>query len=319
MEYYGITSSQTTVQLPGLPSVYHAQGLTADIAEELWQAGFHDIDVSDKFYHKPLSKRICNFRVDFVGQIEFKGWLVERGAKIFSPMRGPHRHSGPKNDITTLHPERRALHHMAADMAIMVRRTRVARSTHKIVIMEDYRPCLLSERSRQLFTTIFLSSCSDGCSCACSSRGCTASTILQKGLQRLHVTKCLLIFLGPLKDRLIDEIIRFNTFQELQLQHTCCQTEYEESLDDWDVENKGKFRDLELDEIEEIRNENSEGIELLEELMVEFRNKRGDQSLVPFLKGYWTTRMDEVYRTRGKVDLEKAKEMGIAWEPEQVV
>jgi hypothetical protein len=300
--------------------------LTAKIAEELWQAGFRDIDVHDKFYRTLLSKSILYRHDDFMRNIELQRWLVWRGAKIYSPMRCPDNLSEPRYDTTTLHPERRALHYIAADIGAMIpRRSESDENERRIESQEDWLKSL-GEILAQFLTIIPCSSWLDDCICACSSGDCITFTILQKNIHCrqwpnycncafsfngwttsfiVQATKTLLVLLGPqitCEDWLIDEIIRFNTFQELRLKHTCCERK------------KFVVTELESDEINELRNEDSEGIELLEELMIEFRNQRGSQSLMSFLQGYWITRMKEVQRTRDKVvDLEKSREIGIVW------
>lgn len=47
LECYDIASSQASTLLPGLRTVYYVENLNAEMAEELWRAGFHDVDVAD--------------------------------------------------------------------------------------------------------------------------------------------------------------------------------------------------------------------------------------------------------------------------------
>ena len=325
LKYYNITPSQVSLCLPNLRTVYHVRNMTAKIAEELWQAGFHDIDVLDGNSKTPLSKRrysdlyFARFKLFLLDkEIELMSWLVEKGASIYSPMRWLDSHSEPRVDSTVLHPERRALHHMAGNIG------KIIVDLEDDTIWSQLEGCIpslpdllnsLSEGSTQFMATLFSNPSPDRCLCACSSGGCTALTVLEKkwakGLgdlpdRDLELAKCLMSLLEPqntCEDWLIDEIIRFTTFQELQLKHTCCIRD--------DI--LGNFIDPEPDEVNDFREEDSEGIELLEELMIEFRNQRGDQNLMTFLDGYWTSRMEEVRRTQGKVDLEQSREMGIVW------
>ncbi|KAL8722591.1 MAG: hypothetical protein Q9225_000947 [Loekoesia sp. 1 TL-2023] len=247
LKYYDIYPSQVSVHLFDLRTVYHVVCLTMEIAEELWQAGFHDINAPDEYSQRPLT--MCRYLGDaegfrFIREIKLMTWLVERGANIYSPMTYLDSHHEPIFDITDLHPERRVLHHVAANIGDMIAGLDV--------------PAKLYEKP-----------------------------------------------LDTCEDWLTDEIIRFNTFQKLNLRHTCCKHEYMGLTTD--------FTEPEPDEVSEIRDEDSEGIDLLEELMIEFRNERGDQDIITFLQGYWTSRMKEVRRTRGKVDLEKTKEIGVVW------
>lgn len=89
LEHYDIGYSQTSVCLTNLSSVYHVHSLTAEIAEKLWQAGFHDIDGPDHFfpfYQTPLSKSIFYYQEDFLMKIELKSWLIGKGANIYRPI-----------------------------------------------------------------------------------------------------------------------------------------------------------------------------------------------------------------------------------------
>ena len=81
---------------------------------------------------------------------------------------------------------------------------------------------------------------------------------------------------------LVKEIIRFRTFQELELEHTCCQWR----LWSWRWGEQGSMIKLDPEEIVDLREEDHENIELHETLLQEFEEKRGDQDLLSFLKGY---------------------------------
>lgn len=328
LKYHGNSFSQTSTCLTRHRTVYHLDFLTAELAEELWQAGFHDVDVPDEGFETPLSKfRVDPFLISFdivKNQLELYHWLIERGANIYRPMRCVDNHSEPLCDFKTQHLETRVLHIIAGNTACLVtdlfriasRRVGLRKVGEKncISLLSDFMEST-GKNVAQLMATILSDRSSDGCLCACSSGGCTASTILQKYIATSNAwswrpTECLMTLLGPqtpCEDWLIDEIIRFRTVQELQLKHTCC--DYRDSF----FNGKFRLRKLDPDEVTEFRNEDSEGIKLLEDLMTDFREKRAGQDVMTFLKGYWRTRMEEVHRTRGGVDLEKSKEMGVVW------
>lgn len=340
LRYYENAPPEASTCLSDLRTFYHESSLTVEIAEELWQAGFHDVDACDENHETPLSQRGHTRAYDLRGsanEIEFLNWLVERGANIYSPIRCRQSHSEATADFTTLHPERRALHEVAASIGRNIIRRDLpgfAARRNGICCIQSHEcnRCILvnkinrkssveflsdllnrvSESSRRFMAMIFLNPSSDGCLCACSSRGCTTSSILHKSKAKswsLQPTRCWMMLLGPhitCEDWLIDEIIRFNTFEKLQLKHTCCTH--------FITRSRVVFQELEPDEVNEFRSEDSEGIKLLEELMIEFRDKRGKQDIMTFLEGYWTTRMRKTHRTRGTVDFEKTREMGIVWE-----
>ena len=104
----------------------------------------------------------------------------------------------------------------------------------------------------------------------------------------------------PCPDWLSKETIRYQTFEELELRHTCCERDWPQG-----------FSRLDTGEQAEIRYEDHEKIELLESLLQEFEEHRGSQDVLSFLKGYWALRMDQVHRERGRFDKEALREIGV--------
>ncbi|KAL8741246.1 MAG: hypothetical protein Q9190_006131 [Brigantiaea leucoxantha] len=194
--------------------------------------------------------------------------------------------------------------------------------------LKDQNPALL-------WCTVFSSTLHDKCKCACYSGGCIALTLMlkeikkqiQRNLGYKNIKCCggrtirqviratcddevparfLVKVAGhsPDWDFLASEIIRFRTFEELELRHTCCRLinpPYEEP----------KVGAPEAEEIAELKDEDSENISLLESLVQEFEKKRGEEDLVSFLQGYWATRMKEIRSKQGGVDEERLREMGV--------
>ncbi|KAL9627274.1 MAG: hypothetical protein Q9204_006684 [Flavoplaca sp. TL-2023a] len=97
------------------------------------------------------------------------------------------------------------------------------------------------------------------------------------------------------------EIIRLGTFERLGLRHTCC----------YYVD--GVFETVEPAEADEIRDEDRDGIQLLESLLPEFEEKLGDEDIKSFIDGYWSTRMEEVLAARDEesVDWTGMREAGV--------
>ena len=146
------------------------------------------------------------------------------------------------------------------------------------------------------------------CTCHCSS--CHIKIL--NDCWRFKGIDLLVQVLGPaINDHswLVDAIVRFYTFTKLDLKHTCCQNRVEWNSNNYEY--KHHIQELDPDEILEIQEEDGDGIELLEDLLHEFKDKRQGQDLVQFLKGYWATRMEEVCRTRHRVDQQKLRELGI--------
>lgn len=331
-----------------LPTVYNVNYLTVELAEMLWQAGFRDIDVPDRGGRTPLMR--YGFEGWWPGNLECiiktTTWLIKRGANIH---RRHHSYVNrdPKRAIwvTDKKLTNTALHHVAAGIAGCVRhkfryyleKTEQFGEKQEFSLMvgaQWFRDEIRrqNETLREGLADIFSDTMSDYCICACSTQGCLASTILQRTVyfqlrieiwQDLYpekdvevpyfrklgmlMTENVIALLGSYNECqawLADALIRFQTFQELELRHTCC-------CYDWWIKD---FTQHDPDEVKEIRDEDSEKIELLEELMVEFSEKRGGQDVMTFLKGYWSTRMDEVKRFQGEVDKDKLREIGVILE-----
>ena len=118
----------------------------------------------------------------------------------------------------------------------------------------------------------------------------------------LHATEFLIDVIGPQNgywEWLTGEIVRFHTFRKLELRHTCCE---------WD---RGGVTEPEQEEIEEIRDEDHDRIQLLESVLHEFKENLGDHTLITFFKGYWAERMQEVLEQRGELDKTKLRGIGV--------
>ena len=171
----------------------------------------------------------------------------------------------------------------------------------------------------------------DQCYCPCSINGCQAFIMLLKGLHEsldslfearqargedlfvisTWMRECcegLLEILdseGPTSksDLLFASLLRFLTFDELQITHTCC------SIDRCTDDITGP----EPAEVLEIHDEERLLIERLEDLLVEFDliYRELNVSKVQFLLGYWRPRMDQVLQESGDIDEEKLRELGV--------
>ena len=321
--------------LPYCRTVYHIPNLTVEVAEKLWQNGFRDIDVQDKNGRTPLMLgRPWN---DMVAEFDVCSWLIQRGAELDRPQHGPLNYESDRAlDPIDLAPTTRALHYVAANIGCtagyitnIMLHTNTKHKARKLTDDEIFNTSIsrlqdqlnqLSEDARLLPATLFSDVSCDDCICACASQGCIVSTIMLKEFGRYRwtrisprqwsplATRCLITLAGPHNSCwawLDEEVIRFRTFQELELRHTCCQWK------EWDLMTK-----LDPEERAEIREEDHEKIELLEILLQEFEENRGTQDLISFFEGYWATRMDQVLQEQGDVDEEALREMGIVLYPE---
>ena len=283
-------------------TVYHISGLVVKVAEKLWENGFRDIDVPDNDGLTPLA---------LSDEIELCSWLIQKGAKLHRPQ---HRLNSPDPamDPTELLHTTRALHYVAA---------RIASDIDFMIFNDDN---WLSRESKLLLATVFSDGSSDDCICACSSRGCLASTLMLKVVEEQGFPlsneanardrsagsiECLMDLVGPQSscwDWLAKEIIRVCTFQELELRHTCCSSRY--GMPSLII----KFEE---EERAEIQDEDKDKIALLESLLLEFEEHKGAEDLVSFLKGYWAVRMDEVLgELKSGVDEEGIRGIGVVLE-----
>ena len=232
--------------LPECRTVYHVMNLTVDIAEKLWQNGFRDIDVADVEGMTPLM-RCQNLHLN--DAIEVSSWLIVKGAKLQRPQYVPLGYTADPTSIFMESPSGiRALHYVAYNIGSSARDLvwhqwdeQSAPGNRRLQI-ELHR---LSKEARLLATDVFLDVSSDSCICACSSQGCLASTMVLKVLGQwyrtakdrrkwfLQAAEFLIDLVGPSDSCphwLAKEIIRFQTFTELELRHTCCDWAWHEGF-----------------------------------------------------------------------------------------
>ena len=173
----------------------------------------------------------------------------------------------------------------------------------------------------------------DGCSCQCSQGGCRAILHTLKQVKdgnqlygklsmpelrlvqawRFQLLECFIKFLvdfygdaDELWETLSLDIIRFLTFEALDLRHICCRrltnfiVEYEDS-----------------DHIDEILEEDCSNLQLLEDLVSEFETKlaTAPMPLLQFLKMYWKDRIAAVLQERDHVNEEPLLQIGIDLSP----
>lgn len=306
--------------LQGFPTVYHLSSLTVEIAEKLWQQGFRDIDIPDKYGLTPMM--VCTYS-NLISKIDFWFWLIQKGGKLHRPQHRPLDYDAdPTFNAVELPPVTRALHYVASNFGASLDLSASAELRGDTERLLENQFNQLSKGARLLPKTILLDVSQDDCICACSSRGCLASTMMLKGFDDwayrienrrdvlISTMKYLIILIGPINlcpDWLVKEIIRYHTFEELELRHTCCH---------WNV-SEGLIK-LDPEEQAEIRDEDHEKIEHLEDLLLEFEEQRRGQDALSFLEGYWATRMDQVHQDQDCVDEEALREIGVVLQKDDV-
>ena len=305
--------------LPDRRTVYHVSHLTVEVAEKLWQIGFRDIDVPNEQGLTPL---MCRRFSNLIDALDVSSWLIQKGAKLH---RLQHRTQDYDADPTTRAMElplvNSALHHVAyniGDSATYLAKREQSGHAKRLQI-ELHRLC---KEARLLAGIVLLDVSCDDCVCACSLQGCLASTMMLKSFEKnfflassrrkwfVLATEYLIDLVGSsdsCPDWLAKELIRYQTFKELELRHTCCKGNYSLGLIPCDAEEQA-----------EIQDEDHEKIEILESLLEEFEEHRGNQDVLSFLKGYWAMRMDQVHREQGHVDKEALREIGVVLHKDSV-
>ncbi|MCJ1408801.1 hypothetical protein MMC19_002877 [Ptychographa xylographoides] len=317
-------------------TVYHLLWITPRIMETLWQAGFRDVDYLD---YRGLTPLMTNSFLTPNEYLESIQWLISKGADVYRVDEVPGVEF-PGIDYSFFRPDSRIYHaatiiHVAFqigqklpwDIGIDHKEESKLRKWHeglsippKVTLIE-----ILNDKFR------------DTCLCACSPGGCRSITaILKSAIPRHNEYYSLYpepfsrskndrllsaesfksmiewFFVSQLKlfeddgapsDTLFSEYIRWKTFDKLELRHTCCRKEqygYRVCVPS-------------LEEIEEIREEDRDLLEKLEELLDEFETKRQELgvSALEFLQGYWRTRMDEVLKDSSSLDEDALRRIGV--------
>ncbi|KAM0804469.1 hypothetical protein BDR22DRAFT_960096 [Usnea florida] len=282
-------------------TLFHQIKHSSRVAERLWKAGFRSIDGRDPLGRTPLMSS-PSYDVQsphiITQYLEYAAWLVEKGADLYAKQDLTwyyelYRHESQLLSVT-------ALHFVSYYLG----------SSWKWVSWNRLRNWLeenCSVSSKEMLQRILMDNDSDACLCACSVGGCTTFTVLaksymgnrSKGPSLVDLWPIVTNFCGPSK---IPEFLRIMTFEELDMTHTCCF----KNIRGWYWKTKDKA------EIDEIRDEEAEDLQKLEELLEEFEAKRTELDIPfdDFITEYWQPRMDEV-RNEGTLDEDALREIGV--------
>ncbi|KAL3470051.1 hypothetical protein BJX99DRAFT_240167 [Aspergillus californicus] len=270
-----------SVDIIGLESskadcVYFIPSMGLDLWNELWDAGFRDVDEPDEGEETALTALTYRYHFGSTPNylqvcLERASWLISRGADL-------HRflYSSP------------AIHHLAKNIA-----------EHIADCDEDGSS--LSEQSAQFLHLILLDDFRDDCNCACSAGGCFAFKIVLESnfnwaksfnasLSRFRQLSAIFYtidrtlntekrqdFYGKLAPR----AIRYLTFCELDLTHTCGY--------DYEKMKSERVREIQEEEASLITQLDS----LVDELLEQYR--MSPLTLHQFLKEDWREKMDEIH------------------------
>ena len=284
-------------------TVYHAYMKDVKQADQLWDAGFRDIDVCDESGLTPITA------IYMYPKLEYAQWLLNHGANLGREIRYVHDdNDNEREPVAGL----TALHYVACNLG-----TRILSIDKPSLPLEE----LLVENDSR-----------DDCHCACSASGCTPFTTLLKAINRdarrdtsekLSKYRSFLVShlespghpasSAPMLSKLVEKVIRFETFEALQLSHTCCDAVEEYT---WEYSIRRRYTPEDVREIHEEWEELlSKHEDLVAEFCLMFQELGGN--LTSFLFGYWQTRMEEVLKEEEPYDEEdtsKLREIGVVLE-----
>jgi hypothetical protein len=187
--------------------------------------------------------------------------------------------------------------------------------------LKEWKKCkaMILERTKSFAIT---PSSADECICACSPSGCnTISLLLRQAFECLdhrlpnshedpgfwlrETVAFALIWVGENR-KVCQEVIRFFTFDALNLTHVCCSKKSNRRYIPTLLVKRDKK------EVEEILDEEKLGLGNLERLVAEFNEKFDElgRPIMDFLKGYWYSRMIEFLSERDPYDEEHHVELG---------
>lgn len=300
-------------------TVYHAKCLTVRIANKLWMAGFKDIGVLDRNGRTPMNGMS---RLGFLPsystippsvELELLAWFQSKGEDLqgiedFSASMCPtegrfiasnmHCNAfqlGRNLSSFSRRFDYSSYYEMYFDSFDVWVEKICAEAQFTTHIFSD-----LSDVAKRILTVILMDRTIDSCACACSIGGCSAIVMTLKGcfmdyadhsqLKAFINTIALVEFIESLEPRsscLVSDILRLWTFNTLKLSHTCC---------NYGIGHGTFMKSDDEDEIQRIHDEEQVMLGNLEELLVEFENKKTELevSTVEFLLGYWRERMREV-------------------------
>ena len=296
-------------------TVYHGSIRSVTQADQLWDAGFRDIDARDESEHTPIMNSLG------IPGLEYAQWLLRHGADHQREIRYVNNDDDderkPVAGLTALHCVAR---HLGAGVTL------------------NFNPQqppalpLVDKPSRTLEELLVENNSRDDCHCACSSSGCTPFTFLLKAInQEMGLNtkewssknrRYLVYHLespghpassAPMRSKIVEKVIRFETFEALQLSHTCC------DFGGYSPNTYAAHRRYTPEDVREIHEEWEEFLSEHEDLVSEFCHKFQELggALTSFLNGYWQMRMDEVFKEEKPMDEEercRLREMGVVLE-----
>ena len=291
-------------------TVFHHDCLTPAIGESLYRCGFLDVDGIGSLGFTPLMVIPFYERGNIEPTLQRASWLISKGA---DPGRKAVRHE--RHEHRSYTSSTTWAHHLCqwvggtlsfqADFGAQQTQTTRTRFFGILDVLEGECRAFLG----YLVSLEFY----DSCLCACSNQGCTPAIMMLKHrsiflrLLMIEYFTTLLEKRHEVWQRLSQELIRYETFEKLELTHTCCM-EFSDGIPICGPHISTEHK--------EIQDEERLLIRKLDTLVAEFTEKYTELgvSLPDFLSGYWKTRMEEIERVEEPLDDEeiaKIEELGV--------
>ncbi|KAL9090162.1 MAG: hypothetical protein Q9165_005442 [Trypethelium subeluteriae] len=297
--------------------LHHRRITTVGIAQELYNAGFTELDVPDDHGFTPLALLCHHYVPGRFALIKLASWYVSKGADLY-------RNIGPL-DTKVVH-----LVAYKLGMAEMLKH-----SSEEIPLMDD--DC------RKLLRTVSLSENGDSCLCSCSVGGCKPITMFLKpcldwrrgalsfgkDVNPIDMLEVLILATSRRKwydQQIFSQVIRYLTFEELEITHLCCLHSNFCCTRGSGLAREDRSRDcvecmmvnlspMPEENASEIYDEEYILHERLESLVEEFCVKQQELQLPisEFLELYWEPRMEEMKAEDPLTaeELAKIKHLGI--------
>lgn len=280
-------------------SVFHGLTLSVDDMVLLYTAGFRDIDALNSEGYTPISRANLGFMgKQSIGEyIEKLKWFVSKGARLHSPPT-----------ITGSVPS----HHISRNITYFLLKPLQAALKTTLKNPQSIWTGVLDTHHRDFIRLVYGSGHTDDCSCSCSVAGCTPISMALRIIVGRPLEYCLNFGLSGkekgciLPQFILDipsfaaaahEVLRFITFTDLGLTHTCCQFDYD----------RDGIKDFPFDEEEAVEIQDEEKHLLIDfEGLLEKIIREYDQLEIPLLEyihTHWCRRVREYLGNNGeKVD-----------------
>jgi hypothetical protein len=291
---------------PCIYFVFHSLYLPVQYMQRLYDAGLTDVDEPDSDGFTPLMckwgaqspKELCFWGAQSPAQLFGRArWLVSKGADSSRPL--------PGTGIPALH--------TIVNTGILLSHWKIPEILSKASVN---KPLANLDRHDLLFLRKAIAENQpDACKCNCSTNGCTPLSlslknlgwsIWQKDSNPIVLTISELLHLLPPSSTIMETVIRLMVFEDLDLTHTCCDTDYLPPFDQ--------------DETKAIHEEEEQCLSELEQLVDEFMDlyNKLNQPLLQFLQEHWCPRMQEYLQQAqplSEEELSKTREIGVELSP----